>query len=75
MLEGLSLVEQYAYEGDFCVSDGGFTAGRVADTTSTRLRFWSRWVRYARGLGIDPYLEKNSTEKNSGKPRALLDES
>ena len=26
---------------------------------STRLRFWNRWVRYACGLGVDPYLEKN----------------
>ena len=42
MLEGLLIVEEYAYESDFHVSDRGFKAGRVADSTSTKLRFWNR---------------------------------
>lgn len=59
---------RHRYEADFRLADEAFLSGRLASTSATRNKYWSRWTAYVAPLGVDPYLQETVHEY---KARAL----
>ena len=45
------------YARDFRTADEGYYAGQVAATTQNRKTHWANWSKYARPLGLDPFVQ------------------
>jgi hypothetical protein len=70
LLATLNPAQGHHYESDFYLADEGFRAGRVEETTKTRLKYWRHWKGYCKPLRVDPWLDK-ATTKFTTKVRVL----
>ena len=57
VLERIPPLIRDQYKSDFYLADQGFFAGRVAQTTKDRNKYWDCWTTYVKPMEVDPYLQ------------------